>query len=230
MAIETRVIVSDDLTGEEGARTVKFALDGTNYEIDLSEINEKTLREGFAPFIAAGRKVASAPTTGRTRRVGSRVLGREESGSIRAWARDHGLQVSERSRIPGQLAAAYAVNDPSAAGVLPTRSQMAKTDEVLDDLRARVAEAGPNELAEIRVAMDIATAVLEPAPGEPAPELSKVNGPEWDDVAPNEGDSPQVATARVRKWAKETGVSRSSTPSAATVEKYKEFFKVRMSD
>ena len=44
----------DDLDGGDAEETVKFALDGIQYEIDLSDANAKKLRDVFAPYVAAG--------------------------------------------------------------------------------------------------------------------------------------------------------------------------------
>lgn len=47
----------DDLDGGDADETVKFALDGVQYEIDLSASNAGKLRDVFAPYIANGTKV-----------------------------------------------------------------------------------------------------------------------------------------------------------------------------
>src|ERR1700712_5061203 len=48
----------DDLDGGDAEETVKFALDGIQYEIDLSDKNATKLRELFDPYGAAGAKIA----------------------------------------------------------------------------------------------------------------------------------------------------------------------------
>jgi hypothetical protein len=47
----------DDIDGSPAACTVAFALDGRRYEIDLNDHHAAALREVFAPYIAAARKV-----------------------------------------------------------------------------------------------------------------------------------------------------------------------------
>jgi hypothetical protein len=47
----------DDVDGGEAAETVKFALDGVQYEIDLSDGNAAELRSGLEPFVGAARRL-----------------------------------------------------------------------------------------------------------------------------------------------------------------------------
>ncbi|AKY03505.1 Lsr2-like briding protein [Streptomyces phage Danzina] len=54
---ETRIYLVDDLDGRNEARTVTFALDGQQYEIDLCEKNEERLRKALDKYVLAGRKV-----------------------------------------------------------------------------------------------------------------------------------------------------------------------------
>src|SRR3954447_14543331 len=51
MAKHTQVILIDDLDGGEANETVAFAIDGTSYEIDLSDGNAKRLRDALSPFV-----------------------------------------------------------------------------------------------------------------------------------------------------------------------------------
>ena len=102
----------DDIDGSvlevgEG-ETVSFSLDGTAYEIDVNDANASAIREAFAPFIAAGRKVSAAsrgPRAASRRRSSSSSS--SETAAIRAWAKDNGHEVSERGRIPASIIDAY---------------------------------------------------------------------------------------------------------------------------
>jgi Lsr2 len=76
--------------------TVRFGVDGSDYEIDLSKKNTAALRRKLAPFIEHARKAGR----GTRRRPGRTASSRERSGDIRAWAKDQGIAVSERGRIP----------------------------------------------------------------------------------------------------------------------------------
>lgn len=108
MAQQVKVVLVDDLDGGKADETVAFALDGTSYEIDLSNKNAAKLRDVLAPYVGAARKTS--------RRGGARAGARRQSGGgnareraaeIRAWARDQGLNVNERGRIPGEIVAQY---------------------------------------------------------------------------------------------------------------------------
>jgi hypothetical protein len=111
MARKVQVILSDDLDENVSAdETVSFALDGTNYEIDLSEKNATELREVFSRYVQAARKVGRAGRAsgaGRSRATGGGRMDREQAGAIRDWARRNGLQVSDRGRIPANVVEAY---------------------------------------------------------------------------------------------------------------------------
>lgn len=100
----------DDLDGtvlDNGAgSTLRFALEGRTYEIDLSDENADKLRAALAPFIAAGRSVAGS---GRAS-SGPRRTSRGSSGdlaAIRSWAQSNGFSVGDRGRISGDVRDAY---------------------------------------------------------------------------------------------------------------------------
>ena len=111
MARKVQVILSDDLDENLSAdETVSFALDGTNYEIDLSDKNAKEMREALSRYVQAARKVGRASGRasggGRSRATGGR-MDREQAGAIRDWARKNGHAVSDRGRIPASVVEAY---------------------------------------------------------------------------------------------------------------------------
>lgn len=115
MAQKVQVILVDDFDGGDADETVTFALDGASYEIDLSTDNAAALREAFAPYVGAARRVGGrSGGSGRSgRRAASRPSGRSAasgSGStaeIREWARQNGLPVNERGRISASVLEAY---------------------------------------------------------------------------------------------------------------------------
>jgi Lsr2 len=113
MARKVQVILSDDLDENVAAdETVSFSLDGTSYEIDLSEKNAQELRDAFSRYVQAARKVGRgsgrASGGGRSRATGGGGrMDREQAGAIRDWARKNGHAVSDRGRIPASVVEAY---------------------------------------------------------------------------------------------------------------------------
>lgn len=110
MAQKVQVVLVDDIDGGAAEETVAFSLDGVSYEIDLSAANAAALRETFAPYVGAARKAGAR--SARSARPGRRPAGRRpaagtRSAEIRAWAREQGLAVSERGRIPADVVAKY---------------------------------------------------------------------------------------------------------------------------
>jgi nucleoid-associated protein Lsr2 len=103
MAQKVTVALEDDLTGGPAAETLRFAFDGTDYEIDLNAKNGTAFRKQFAPYVEHARKTGRAPA----RRAGRAGSSRQRSGDIRAWAKEHGLAVSDRGRIPASVAEQY---------------------------------------------------------------------------------------------------------------------------
>lgn len=100
MAKQTTTVLIDDITGEPAQTTVKFGLDGVNYEIDLTDSNADKLRTELRKWADAGRRVGG-------RRVIGSPRGKSESAKIRDWARERNLDVPARGRIPSKIRDAY---------------------------------------------------------------------------------------------------------------------------
>jgi hypothetical protein len=103
MAQKVTVALEDDLEGGAADETVRFGLDGTDYEIDLSTKNAKAFRRKLAPFIDHARRTGRGPR----RRPGRSAASRERSGGIRTWAKEQGIAVSDRGRIPASVVEQY---------------------------------------------------------------------------------------------------------------------------
>jgi hypothetical protein len=99
MAQKITVTLEDDLDGGPAAETVRFGLGGAEYEIDLSKKNATAFRRQLAPFIAHARKAGRGPR----RRPAGISASRERRGDIRARAKDQGIAVSDRGRIPASV-------------------------------------------------------------------------------------------------------------------------------
>jgi len=102
MAQRVQIILEDDYDGGSADETVSFALDGAEYEIDLSSKNAANLREALAPWTAKARK-----TGGRRRRGSKSSRDGSSSSDIRAWALAHGHQVSSRGRVSAEVREAF---------------------------------------------------------------------------------------------------------------------------
>jgi Lsr2 len=103
MAQKITVALEDDLDGGPADETVRFGLGGADYEIDLSTKNANAFRRKIAPFVEHARKSGRGPR----RRPGRTAPSRERSADIRAWAKDQGITVSDRGRIPASVAQQY---------------------------------------------------------------------------------------------------------------------------
>lgn len=104
MAKRVQVTLEDDVDGGEAADTIRFGLDGVDYEIDLSDANAGKLREAFAPWVSNGRRASGrrrGPSRPGMTRRGSRA------GDIRSWAQGQGMEISARGRIPADIQEAY---------------------------------------------------------------------------------------------------------------------------
>lgn len=100
---KTITTLVDDLDGTAAAETVRFALDGRNFEIDLSERNAAALRSAVAPY------TSRAGTAGRPRRTRTKLssAGPSRNAEIRAWAAAQGTAVPARGRIPNAVVQAF---------------------------------------------------------------------------------------------------------------------------
>ena len=56
MAQQTTVRFIDDLDGSDASGTFDFAVDGRQYQIDLSDENAAKLRDALAPYVGSARK------------------------------------------------------------------------------------------------------------------------------------------------------------------------------
>jgi hypothetical protein len=103
VAKKITVLLEDDLDGGPADETVRFGLDGVDYEIDLSRQHARAFRREFASFLVHARRAER----GQRRRPARGSSGRRRSGDIRAWAKDAGIEVSDRGRIPASVVAQY---------------------------------------------------------------------------------------------------------------------------
>jgi hypothetical protein len=107
MAQKIQTLLIDDLDGGEAADTVRFGLDGTNYEIDLSGDHAAELHEALAIYLEHARRVGGVPKQAARRgRRGSRPDGLD-TAAMRAWAKEQGLEINNRGRMPADIVTKY---------------------------------------------------------------------------------------------------------------------------
>jgi len=97
------VHLEDDLTGGPADETVKFGMDGREYEVDLSTRHATEFRRLLAPFVEHARVVLQQRSHPRARTAASR----ERSRQIRAWAERQGFSVAEHGRLPANVIEEY---------------------------------------------------------------------------------------------------------------------------
>jgi Lsr2 len=109
MAKKTIVELTDDLDGSAADETLRLALDGTEYEIDLTKAHANQLRDALKPYVKAARK-ADGSRVGRRGGTGNRrptPRDRDQVKVIRDWAKQQGMKVSARGRISRDVEKAY---------------------------------------------------------------------------------------------------------------------------
>jgi hypothetical protein len=101
MATKVLTTLQDDIDGSDATQTIRFALDGIEYEIDVSDRNANRLRNSLSDFIAHGRKVSGRH--GRKPASASHV----DTKAVRKWAEANSIEVSSRGRIPADVVERY---------------------------------------------------------------------------------------------------------------------------
>ncbi|HTT86169.1 MAG TPA: Lsr2 family protein [Acidimicrobiales bacterium] len=104
---EVSVSLVDDFDGTEAAETIRFALDGKSYEIDLSKSNANELRRTLRPYIDRARSARRATGARRGTDSGRRGPSRRSEGydraEVRAWAKANRIKVAPRGRIANDV-------------------------------------------------------------------------------------------------------------------------------
>ena len=128
MAQKIQTIFIDDLDGSPAEGTVRFGLDGTEYEIDLNEEHAKALRDALARYVSAARRASGGAR--RPARSGRRAsanglnttevrVGRPRPAAAEAAAAAEGHRGGLRSQRPpgpGRVPAELVVKFKAATG------------------------------------------------------------------------------------------------------------------
>ena len=103
MAQRIQTLLIDDLDGGEAAATVRFGLDGAEYEIDLSAAHNDELRKALQQYLAHARRTGSTARSAVRTRRGSAV----DTAKVREWAKEQGIEVKDRGRVPANVVEQY---------------------------------------------------------------------------------------------------------------------------
>jgi len=90
--------------GQHHAR--RFSLDGRDYEIDLCAKHSQKFDDVVGRYAEHARRASAR--AGRTKR--RTTAHRQHSAAIRSWAKESGIEVSDRGRIPADVVASYESN------------------------------------------------------------------------------------------------------------------------
>jgi hypothetical protein len=109
MVQQIQTLFIDDIDGGPAEGTVRFGLDGTDYEIDLSTAHNEELHKVLSGYVTHARKTAG---TARRGPRGRRAADPLDTRRVREWARAEGIDIKERGRVPAEVIERY-----KAAGV-----------------------------------------------------------------------------------------------------------------
>lgn len=98
--VQTELV--SDLSGAPADETVRFALDGAEYEIDLSAEEAGQMRDGLAPFTGHARRNIRRRAPARSRRPS-----RNDLPEIREYAKARGHEINDRGRVPLRIIEEY---------------------------------------------------------------------------------------------------------------------------
>jgi len=102
VAQKIQTLFIDDIDGSAADGTVRFGLDGADYEIDLNTGHAQALRDALARYITSARRVGSKPQ--RPARVSRKApASGVNSTDVREWAKAQGIEVKDRGRVPAEL-------------------------------------------------------------------------------------------------------------------------------
>lgn len=96
-----QVVLTSDLSGEAGARTVEFSFDGVSFEIDLTEQEVQQFRVDLAPYFDVARARRGGQHLPTPARVG------HTAAEVRDWAHEQGIDLPNRGRLPNTVVAKF---------------------------------------------------------------------------------------------------------------------------
>ena len=104
MAQKVQVMLLCDLddVNVDAEETLQFSLGNTAYEVDVCTKHAQQIREGLEPFVEHARKIGGSNR--RRQRAGTNG---QQTAAIRSWAKDRGIHINDRGRIPASVVKEY---------------------------------------------------------------------------------------------------------------------------
>jgi len=99
MAQKIQTLFIDDIDGGPAEGIVRFGLDGTDFEIDLSAKHSEELHSALQAYVSHARKVGGTRRAPRNRRSTNAV----DTTAVRTWAREQGMDIKDRGRVPADI-------------------------------------------------------------------------------------------------------------------------------
>ena len=107
MVQRVHVVLEDDIDGTDANKTVHFGWKGVEYEIDLSDAHVEEFAKAMEPWLENARRSSTSGSRGKRRTAKSGSTSGVDPADVRTWARDQGMKVSDRGRVPAHIMEAY---------------------------------------------------------------------------------------------------------------------------
>lgn len=108
MATRTEIEFIDDLDGSPASESVRFAIDGVDYVIDLNDKNAEQLRETLGAYVQPARRLRRDGSSAALRSARRR---QQSDGwdpkAVRLWASEEGIELATHGRIPAEIRQQY---------------------------------------------------------------------------------------------------------------------------
>ena len=99
--------IDETVFGEDG-ESIRYGLDGVEYQIDLKDEHATEFRQVLEYYIAHSTRVGGRKhRSDRPANLTTAKRPRSETQKIRAWAIEQGYELSSRGRIPAEIEDAF---------------------------------------------------------------------------------------------------------------------------
>ncbi|WP_165357006.1 histone-like nucleoid-structuring protein Lsr2 [Nocardioides zhouii] len=107
MAKTTVTHITDDIDGSKDATEVAFSFAGVDYVIDLGKKNAAAMEKALRPYIDHATKVPARTSASSRRKSPRSDASRRDLTKVREWAREQGIEVSDRGRVSASVIEQY---------------------------------------------------------------------------------------------------------------------------